>query len=499
MESKRKLSEILNELMNEYGTDLVAVELSHVKSRRTLYYELIRLFIAYDCYMVIFLQYLTLEDICRLDGAIKCSKLRPIWLRNLANNCCQNDAIVNQIKNDASINWCYIKSLKFKSVHIDKKFSSGVTDDGLLKLAKCCENVKRLSITDMTKFSGKGLSSLAEGCPNLQELIATNTLCNESLKAFGTYCCQLNYVQISKHRDLNDAYVIKSDGIHALKKNCKSLKTFKYFHELSGAEETSFVQSFPENCDNLKIETLHLNNIIVCDQYMKALAYSCRLLKSINFDRACITDQGLRAIGENCPMLESVSLHDIGTRPEARKYTDDGIKALAVGCRLLKVFNIAGTSLTNDHSIIALAKYCPLLEDVCLNSYIASDAGFLELGKLQHLKFIEIWKCSNITDNSISSLLEHNRSIKQMRIGCMAIFTDKLLSSISANCPNIESLSFVDMGTDSMSIFAKEALMDLVEKCKKLNHIHLNTVLPDIIKIELDKRKEGNEDTIVVA
>lgn len=503
METKRKLCEILNELMNDYGTDLVASELNHVKKQRILYYELIKLFVVYDCYLSILLRYLTLEDITRLDWAIKSHELRALWLQNLQKNYWQDENIMTNIKNDGCINWCALKSIKFKSVSLDKKISYGVTDDGLFVLAKLCEKVTKISLIDMSDLSSVGLTYLAAGCPKLKELITTKSLCNDSLKSFGNFCRELEIVEILGHRDSQESTVsstvltlpssspIKSEGIRVLKSNCLLLKKLTFRHDVEnvngGSEDVSLVKSFPPDIQ-LNIEDIFISNIIVNDDYMKALALGCKYLKSVNFDRACITDQALRAIGANCLLLQSIIIHEIGSTPETRRYTDDGLKALAIGCPLLKKFNIQGTSLTRDHGIIALAQHCPQLEDIILNSYNISDDGFVELGKLTNLKTIELWKCSNITDNSISSLVLFNRSIKKLKIACSASFTDDLLSAISSNCPSLESLNFVHMGMDSD--FTKPALINLVFKCKKINHIHLNTTLPDPIKQELDKRKE---------
>lgn len=506
METKRKLCEILNELMNEYGTDLVASELNHVKTQRILYYELIKLFVVYDCYLSILLRYLTLEDITRLDWAIKSHEIRSLWLQNLQNNYWQDENVMTNIKNDGCINWCALKHIKFKSVNLDKKISYGVTDDGLFVLAKLCENVTKISLIDMNDLSSVGLTYLAAGCPKLKELITTKSLCNDSLKSFGNSCRELEIVEICGHRESQEptnslAVVplpspIKSDGLRVLKSNCPLLKKLIFRHDVSsqgGSEDVSLVKSFPPDTA-LHIEDIFISNIIVNDDYMKALAVGCKLLKYVHFDRACITDRALRAIGANCSFLQSIIIHEIGSTPETRRYTDDGLKALAVGCPLLKKFNIQGTSFTRDHGIIALAQHCPLIEEIILNSYNISDAGFVELGKLSHLKTIELWKCSNITDNSISSLILFNRSIKKLKIACSASFTDNLLSAISSNCPSLETLNFVHMGMDSD--FTKPALIDLVFKCKKINHIHLNTTLPDPITQELGKRKELSDSNL---
>ncbi len=153
-----------------------------------------------------------------------------------------------------------------------------------------------------------------------------------------------------------------------------------------------------------------------------------------------ITDAGLRIIGASFPKLTSLNLK------RRQRITDDGIRALAEGCRNLTSLDFYGYDdhlcEITDNGLRAVAKGGSKLTRLKLDSDRITDEGLSALAEgCPELTTLKLWDCNKITDNGLRALANSCPKLTWLELwGSQWGITDDGLRAMAANFLNLRHL-----------------------------------------------------------
>nr|XP_032818828.1 F-box/LRR-repeat protein 7-like isoform X1 [Petromyzon marinus] len=200
---------------------------------------------------------------------------------------------------EASCQACPLHSRHLLLRHLDMSGCSGLTDEGLLAVARHCPRLARLYLRRCPGVADGGLRALARHCTALRELslcdcpTATDAGLRDVAAALGP---RLRYLSLA-------------------------------------------------HCER------------VTDVTLRCLGRRCPGLRYLNA-RGClgVTDRGLESLGRGCPRLRSL---DVGRCPLV---TDVGLEVLARGCPGLKRLGLKGCEGVSERGLRGVALCCPGLQ-----------------------------------------------------------------------------------------------------------------------------------------
>eukprot|EP00899_Mesostigma_viride_P017772 jgi/Mesvir1/25997/Mv20964-RA.1 len=168
--------------------------------------------------------------------------------------------------------------------------------------------------------------------------------------------------------------------------------------------------------------------------------------------------------------------------------TDQGVVALAQGCKGLRQLGLSGCSGVTDASLMAVAHGCPLLEwlevDGC---YLVTDAGIEAIAEhCTQLSHLDAFTGCDVGDRGILAVANFSRGLKFLDVHeCMRVGDDEVLA-IAHGCPLLETFVFSGQATDvgvnavlrhclhltslviSTSDYTDAAFRDLGDGCREL-------------------------------
>lgn len=250
-----------------------------------------------------------------------------------------------------------------------------------------------------------------------------------------------------------------------------------------------------------KLSSLQFLDVSYCrkltDKGLSAVVEGCTDLRSIHLT-CCkfVTDKLLQALSKNCPGLQELGLQG------CTNITNDGLTDLVRGCKRIQFLDInkcsgvGDTGICNlskacsshiktlkmldccrvgDESITSIAMFCNNLEtliiggcreitDVSMKSLVSACKNSLKILRMD-------W-CLNISDSSLSCILNECRSLEALDIGCCEEITDAAFQGLGnvktelklkvlkiSNCPKI-TVNGIGM---------------LLEKCNALEYLDVRS------------------------
>ena len=201
-----------------------------------------------------------------------------------------------------------------------------LTDEGLKAIGKYGHNLSFLEIgKHCYGITGAGLSALAEGCPNLGQIVL--------------------------HSIEN---VI--DGLIAIGENCRKLKHLT-LHNIYKDMDTAF-SKIADGCPDFY--DLELDSCFVTPEALRVI---CPKLTKLVLTNCHVTDEHLRAIAETGSGLKKLSVEFISYRDGVNsnvkgmdEITDEGLKFLSEGCANLERVKLQSCSMVTASGVNALAK-----------------------------------------------------------------------------------------------------------------------------------------------
>ncbi|CAL1371621.1 unnamed protein product [Linum trigynum] len=277
-----------------------------------------------------------------------------------------------------------------------------IVDRGLTVLANGCPNLRRLAVIGATQL---GLLSVAEECPTLQELELHR--CNDNVLRGIAACSNLQILKLVGNVYGLYGSLVSDVGLTILAQGCKRLVKL----ELSGCEgsfdgikaigqccqmleeltvcdhrmDDGWLAALPF-CENLKTLRLlsckRIDPVPGPDEYLGC----CSALETLHLERCQLRDKnGVRALFKACETVREIVVHDCWG-------LDDEGFSLASTCRRVKVLYLEGCSLVTTEG----------LESVLLS--------------WNEIENVKIESCKNVHDAAISPELSNLFSgLKQLR------------------------------------------------------------------------------------
>ncbi|KAF9612180.1 hypothetical protein IFM89_038438 [Coptis chinensis] len=170
------------------------------------------------------------------------------------------------------------------------------------------------------------------------------------------------------------------------------------------------IEAVANFCHDLQDLDLSLSNKLT-DQSLYSLAHGCPHLTKLNISGCtAFGDAALAYLTSFCRKLKILNL--CGCVPAA---TDRALKAIAYNCSLLETLNLGWCEAVSDVGVTSLAFGCPNLEalDLCGCVLITDDSVVALATRCMHLRSLGLYYCKNITDKAMYSLA--NSRVKSKR------------------------------------------------------------------------------------
>lgn len=339
-----------------------------------------------------------------------------------------------------------------------------LTDDGISVFAENCRNLKQFSCGSCS-FGAKGMNALLENCWLLEELSVKRLrgISDGAVAGFIGPGKAANYLRVICLKDLYNGQFFGPLIIGA--KNLRSLKLFRCsgdWDALLGLIADRDVDRLVEvhlerlhvsdlglsaisNCANLEI--LHLVKTPECtDMGLAMVAEKCRVLRNLHIDgwkTNRISDKGLIAVATYCPNLQELVL--IGVNP-----THLSLDKLATNCQNLERLAFCGSETVGDTEICCIAAKCVALKKLCIKSCPVSDNGMEALARgCPNLVKVNVKKCKGVTSEGADWLRERRGSLAVNLDVVEAELQDASISEQEDRGADIRSTGCLNVGRSS--------------------------------------------------
>ena len=317
--------------------------------------------------------------------------------------------------------------------------SNGISDDGVIALAQKCTALKTLRLCGIP-VTDAALLAVAEHCPELRVLSVGGCyhISDTGVIALVQRCAALKSLDLENTR-------ITDDAVSAAAKNCP------YLEELHlGALECDFKWDVTDNALRTiakylpKLQALHLDDRSgVSDAGVIELVRSCTALKTLDVSDTLITDAAVLAIAKHCPIIEDLNLY----------HNSSG----------------NGTVLT-DESVVALGQNCPRLRNLNLNWSAVTHVGLEALGIGCPLEDLSLDHCKHVSDDGVAALVAGLSTKSSLCLNLDGTrITKASVLAIAARFPKLLTLDVDAVDCD----VGDEEVLALVHCCPGLRSLHV--------------------------
>lgn len=173
-----------------------------------------------------------------------------------------------------------------------------------------------------------------------------------------------------------------------------------------------------------------------------------------------INDDGLSTLQQSCKSLKTLNMSN------CHNHSHVGLLSLINGAENLRELTLAyGPSVTAD-----LAKSLhnfPVLHSVKFDGCLVKCSGIRAIGNWPNsLKELSFSKCSGVTDDSLSFLVQGHKELRKLDITCCRMIMYDSVDSITSSCCSLTSLRM-----ESCSLVPKEAFVLLGQRCQLLEEL----------------------------
>ncbi|KAF2077073.1 hypothetical protein CYY_001640 [Polysphondylium violaceum] len=233
-------------------------------------------------------------------------------------------------------------------------------------------------------------------------------------------------------------------------------------------------------------------------------------LKAINLSNCSqIVDDNIKTLAKSCKNLEEVHLNG------CVQITDESISFLVEKCTKIKILSLSKCEKLTDKSIVSISNKLNGLTSLCINhiKYITQSSlptlkkfnmkSFYAYNTLltdpvvfetvpkwgSHLEVLNLGKCTNLVDNSISAIAFNCPNIKKLFLQSCKGITGLSINLIAQKCTQLNTLR-VDYCTNLMddAVVSLENLKCLkilnLSGLLKINELSLIRVLPRVPELE---------------
>eukprot|EP01089_Gocevia_fonbrunei_P018806 TRINITY_DN6465_c0_g2_i1.p1 TRINITY_DN6465_c0_g2~~TRINITY_DN6465_c0_g2_i1.p1 ORF type:complete len:1068 (-),score=208.00 TRINITY_DN6465_c0_g2_i1:85-3288(-) len=331
----------------------------------------------------------------------------------------------------------------------------GIGNDGIMCIARNCQSLESINLSGCVKVTDLAINELIGNCKKLETLMLKKCaqVTDNGVRGISELkdLCEL---------DLSECGKITNETLVNVSLGCENLRLLKV---RSKAISHAGVQAVVERCGKLKV--LELTECDVGDETVKLIR------ERLSANIICLTLSGCRNLSSKCFVEEINNMEGNYLR------NSNGFEYFGMGRTPKKFYNLKHLDLSRclnvgDEVVKAIAESCPNITTINLMACDdVTDEGILELhrNKNYKLKRLILDKCQQVTDKSISTLVEITRDLRKLHLsGCRKI-TDLTLCKLAACCPVLE-----DLDLSSCEDITDSGLQQISLGCLNLQHIGLS-------------------------
>uniref|UniRef100_A0A0E0MMZ7 F-box domain-containing protein n=1 Tax=Oryza punctata TaxID=4537 RepID=A0A0E0MMZ7_ORYPU len=328
----------------------------------------------------------------------------------------------NQLDNhDLRILSSYCPSLRDLAL----SFCSYIDDTGIAHLA-FCKKLMTLRLNSLPRIRSSGLLAVAVGCKNLSSLhlIDCNKISGtfEWLKYLGSDG-SLDELVVKNCKGISQySLLLFGPGWMKLQRFVFEVKSlYNIFEPKDPSYVVNYQYCYDFCCESLK--ELSLRRIVTVEEIgLCSLLGKCKSLEKLCLHFILgLSDNDMITLAQNCSNLRSISLQlepVFCEGPEGRVFrtplTDESLKALALGCRMLQVVELTMFACEptypeigfTQEGLVMFFQSCPIRDLVLCGANIFDDEGMKALSSAQFLQTLELMDCIEITDAGMRLLAD---------------------------------------------------------------------------------------------
>ncbi|KAK8951201.1 Coronatine-insensitive protein 1 [Platanthera zijinensis] len=187
-----------------------------------------------------------------------------------------------------------------------------IGDRGLEVVSQTCKRLRRLRIErgedeqgledEQGMVSHRGLSAIAQGCPNLEYLaIYVSDITNAALESVGIHCKNLNdFRLVLLEREERITELPLDNGVRALLRGCPKLRRLAIYLRPGGLTNIGlqYIGEFSGN-----IRWMLLGHVGESDEGLLSFARGCRKLQKLELRGCCFSERALALAALQLPCL----------------------------------------------------------------------------------------------------------------------------------------------------------------------------------------------------
>ncbi|KAK2812635.1 hypothetical protein FQN50_001281 [Emmonsiellopsis sp. PD_5] len=347
--------------------------------------------------------------------------------------------------------------------------SEKISDGTVLPFVHC-KRVERLTLTNCSMLTDKGVSDLIDGNRHLQALDVTDikSLTDHTLFILAKNCPRLQGLNISGCTKVTD------DSLIAIAESCHSIKRLK----LNGVSQVTdrSILSFAENCPLILEIDLH-GCKQVTSRSVTALMSTLRNLRELRLAHCVeINDSAFLDLPDTL-VFDSLRILDLTACENVR---DDAIQKIINSAPRLRNLVLAKCRFISDRSVFSICKLGKNIHYVhlghCSN---ITDAAVIQLVKsCNRIRYIDLACCNRLTDASVQQLATLPKLRRIGLVKCQAITDRSILalakSRVSQHPSGTSCLERVHL---SYCVhLTMEGIHSLLNSCPRLTHLSLTGV-----------------------
>ncbi|XP_011041841.1 PREDICTED: F-box/LRR-repeat protein 3-like [Populus euphratica] len=336
--------------------------------------------------------------------------------------------------------------------HLDLTVCPRIEDSMLNVVSLVCKDALcSINLSRSRFFTNIGLSSLVSNCFNLVEIDLSNGVeLNDMAAAAIAEAKNLEKLWLARCKLITDL------GIGCVAVGCRKLRliSLKWCLKVSDLG----VQLLALKCK--EIRSLDLSYLQITEKCLPSILQLQHLEDLVLEGCLGINDDGLSTLQQSCKSLKTLNMSN------CHNHSHVGLSSLINGAENLRELTLAyGPSVTAD-----LAK-CLLnfsgLHSVKFDGCLVKCFGIRAIGSWPNsLKELSFSKCSGVTDDSLSFLVQQHKELRKLDITCCRMIMYDSVDNITSSCRSLTSLRM-----ESCSLVPKEAFVLFGQRCQLMEEL----------------------------
>lgn len=202
-----------------------------------------------------------------------------------------------------------------------------IGDRGLEVVAQTCRRLRRLRVErgedeqgledEQGMVSHRGLSAIAQGCPELEYLaVYVSDIMNSALESMGTHCknlCDFRLVLLEREERITELPL--DSGVRALLRGCTKLRRFALYLRPGGLTDIG-LRYLGEYSGNIR--WMLLGHVGESDEGLLRFARGCSKLQKLELRGCCFSERALAFAVLHLPCLRYIWVQGYNASPDGR-------------------------------------------------------------------------------------------------------------------------------------------------------------------------------------